>query len=77
MFFPNWRAKIGDLSDPGNKSTSLLSLMFPALASRFFITSSTWEAQESSSAKIFVISVIHILLFISLTYLLKSRDYDI
>ena len=51
--------------------------MFPALAIRFFITSSTWEAQDSSSAKIFVISVIHILLFISLTYLLKSRDYDI
>ena len=32
----------GDLLDPGIERTSLMS---PALASRFFITSTTWEAQ--------------------------------
>ena len=32
----------GDLSDPGIEPTSLLS---PALAGRFFTTSTTWEAQ--------------------------------
>ena len=31
----------GDLPDPGIKSTSLMS---PALAGRFFTTSTTWEA---------------------------------
>ena len=33
----------GDLLDPGIEPTSLAS---PALAGRFFITSTTWEAQE-------------------------------
>ena len=33
----------GDLSNPGVKSTSLMS---PALAGRFFTTSTTWEAQN-------------------------------
>ena len=32
----------GDLPDPGIKPTSLIC---PALASRFFTTSATWEAQ--------------------------------
>ena len=32
----------GDLPDPGNELTSLLS---PALAGGFFTTSTTWEAQ--------------------------------
>jgi len=33
----------GDLPDPGIKPVSLMS---PALASRFFITSATWEADN-------------------------------
>ena len=33
----------GDLPDPGIKPTSLMS---PALAGGFFITSTTWEAQS-------------------------------
>ena len=33
---------LGDLPDPGTKSTSLITL---ALAGGFFITSATWEAQ--------------------------------
>ena len=32
----------GDLPDPGIEAGAL---MFPALASRFFTTSATWEAQ--------------------------------
>ena len=32
----------GDLPDPGIKTPSL---MFPALAGKFFTTSTTWEAQ--------------------------------
>ena len=35
----------GDLPDPG---IGLESLMFPALAGRFFTTSTTWEAQCST-----------------------------
>ena len=34
---------LGDLPDPGIKPMSLTS---PALAGRFFTTSTTWEAQE-------------------------------
>ena len=37
----------GDLSDPGIKSMSLTS---PALAGRFFTTSTTWEAHRLSEA---------------------------
>ena len=33
----------GDLPDPGIKPTSLMS---PALASKFFTTGATWEAQR-------------------------------
>ena len=35
----------GDLPDPGIKSTSFMSL---ALAGRFFTTSTTWEAPETT-----------------------------
>ena len=35
----------GDLPDPG---TELATLMSPALASRFFATSATWEASDDS-----------------------------
>ena len=35
----------GDLPDPGIK---LRSLMFPALANGFFITSATWETEDNS-----------------------------
>ena len=34
----------GDLPDPGIKPTSLMS---PALSSRFFTTSATWEAHKN------------------------------
>ena len=37
-----------DLPDPGIEPTSLMS---PALAGSFFITSTTWEAQEEDHGK--------------------------
>ena len=39
----------GDLPDPGIEPTSLIS---PALADRFFITSTTWEALQNKSQPI-------------------------
>ena len=38
----------GDLPDPGIEPASLMS---PALAGSFFITSTTWEAQEDDHGK--------------------------
>ena len=39
----------GDLPDPGIEP---VSLMPPALAGRFFITSATWNSSESKTVKI-------------------------
>ena len=36
----------GDLPDPGIELVSFVSLMSPALASRFFTTSASWEAHK-------------------------------
>ena len=36
----------GDLPDPGTKTVSLVS---PALAGRFFTTSTTWEAPQNQN----------------------------
>ena len=41
----------GDLPSPGSKPTSFTS---PALAGRFFTTSTTWEAIDIVNSKIFV-----------------------
>ena len=48
-----WRGlpcpSLGDLPNPGVKP---VSLMFPALAGRFFTTSATWEAQITGYPKV-------------------------
>ena len=47
----------GDLSDPGIKLTSLKS---PALAGRFFTTSTTWETpNQSAQFNEYRVSVLH------------------
>ena len=44
----------GDLPNPGIKLTSL---MFPALAGRFFITSTTWEGLIEDSVLVLVVQL--------------------
>ena len=54
----------GDLPEPGNKPKSLLS---PALAGGFFITSATWEALAASSAQANHLIFCNIINYVSFT----------
>ena len=55
---------LGDLPNPRIKPTSVMS---PALAGRFFTTSTTWEALLSSQINLFSYSSVSYLLFIIAT----------